>query len=108
MGWNIVCLFFGRLFIIPISLLLIGRILGVLFFSGVMVRVFLSVPRFVHVRSTSSPIRIPVSLRVWSTVDVTFPHPEISMSISCSVGMNGSFVVVMYFGGVHVICLCRR
>jgi len=95
--------FFGRLFIIPISLSLIGRIRGLLFFSGVIDRTLRSVSRSSHVRSTSSPIRIPVSFRVCITVESIFPVLAMSRSISCSVGMNGSCVVAMYFGGVHVI-----
>jgi len=63
-GWKIVGLFLGKLLIMPMSLLLTGRIRGLLFFSGVMFSVRLSVSRFIHSRSTSSPIRIPVSLSV--------------------------------------------
>ena len=90
--WKIVSLFFGRLFIMPISLLLTGRIRGLLPLIGVIVSVFLSVSKSLHLRSMSSPMRIPVSLRVCSTVDVIRPVADMSRSISCSVGMNGSLV----------------
>jgi len=94
-GWNIVLCTFGRLFIIPISLSLMGSILGLLPFSGVMLRVFLSVSRSLSVNCVSSPMRIPVSLRHWSTADRTLPEPDMSRSISCSVGMNGSFAFMV-------------
>ena len=94
-----------RLFIIPISLSDIGRILGLLPFSGVIFIVLRCTSRSSAVSCVNSPILIPVSLSVCRIVAVSFPHDAIRMSISCSVGMNGSFCTVTYRGGFHVICL---
>ena len=88
------------------SLSLIGRIRGLLPFIGVMFTVFRFVSMSLGASKTSSPILIPVSFSIWRTVDVTVPVPDMSKSISCSVGMNGSFSVIWYFGGIHVMCWC--
>ncbi len=90
------------------SLSLIGRIRGLLPFSGVMFTIFRSVSMSVAVNCVSSPILIPVSLSVCSMAASILLLPAISMSISCSVGMNGSFSLVVYFGGVHVFPMKRR
>lgn len=93
--WNSV-VYFARwslcsVVIIPISLSLIGRILGLLPFSGVIDIVLRWMSISSGLSCVSSPIRIPVSFSVCSTVAVSFPHEAINWSISSSVGMNGSF-----------------
>lgn len=81
--WSFVIMF--------MSLSLIGRMRGLLPFSGVMFNVLRWVSRSVGLSCVSSPIRIPVSFSVCSMVAVWYPHEAISWSISSSVGMNGSF-----------------
>jgi len=91
MSWlNMCSVFLLNLFSMSISLLLIGRILGLLPFSGVMFKVFCCVLRSIHFSIVASPMRIPVSFSVWSSVAVRSPHDAISWSISVSIGMNGS------------------
>jgi len=111
-GWNRVLYLArrscGRLFIIPSSLSERGNILGLLPFSGVMLIVLRWVSRSRGVSIISSPILMPVSFSIWSTADSFGPEPDISKSISSSVGMNGSFAVARYFGGFHGIFLCRK
>ena len=77
---------------------------GLLPLDGVMLIVFCSVDMSVHVSFVASEIRMPVSLSVWSSVAVRFPHDAISWSISVSVGMNGILFSVVMCGFVHVIC----
>ncbi len=72
-----------------------GKIRGLLPFSGVMDRVFLAVSKSIHWSLVSSPMRMPVSLSVCKTAAVTLPHPEINMSISCSVGMKGNLATIL-------------
>jgi hypothetical protein len=79
----------------------IGRILGLLPFSGVMFTVFCCRFVSVHFSVFASPILMPVSFSVWSSVEVVFPVDAISWSISCSVGMNGSLSCFLYFGACH-------
>ena len=65
MSWlNMCSVLRVSLFSISINLLLIGRILGLLPFSGVTFNVFCCVFRFIHFSIVASPIRIPVSLSV--------------------------------------------
>ena len=91
------------------SLSLIGRIRGLLPFSGVIFTIFRSVSMCVVVSCVSSPILIPVSFSVCSMAANILLLPAMSMSISCSVGMNGSFWLIAYFGGVHVFPMeCRN
>jgi len=51
----------------------------------------------------ASPIRAAVSLMYWSSVAVFCLLAEIRLSISISVGMNGSGISLVYFGDVHVL-----
>jgi len=81
----------GRFLIMLISLSLIGRIRGLLPFSGVMFTVLRSVSMSIGINCVSSPILMPVSFSICSIVDSIEPHDAIKRSISCSVGMNGSF-----------------
>ena len=48
-------------------------------------------------------MRDAVSLRYWRSVAVFCLLAEIRLSISISVGMNGSGDSLVYFGGVHVL-----
>ena len=107
-GWNIVCLFFGIWFIMSMSLLGIGSIRGLLPLVGVMLSVFCSVEKSIHLSSTASEMRMAVSFSVWSSVAVRFPHEAISWSISNSVGMNGSLSWIVYFGFFHLISKYAR
>lgn len=106
-GWNIVLyLALGsgfRFLSMAMSLSLIGSILGLLPFSGVIDRVLRSVSRSVGISLVSSPIRIPVSFSVWSMMASFGLECAIKRSISCSVGMNGSFAVGVYCGIIHVL-----
>lgn len=92
----------------PISLSLIGSIRGLLPFSGVIANTLRSVSRCRGVSCVSSPIRIPVSFRVCRMVESFLPVPAMSKSISCSVGMNGSRSIGMYFGAFHGMFLRLR
>jgi len=83
-------------------------ILLLLPFSAVMYIVFLSVSMFVHLVFAISPILAPVSLSICSSVAVFSVPAAIRMSISASVGMNGSVFSSVYFGGVHVLPMCFR
>jgi len=49
----------------------------------------------IHFSMHASPILMAVSLMVCSAVATCFPVPEIKASISCSVGMNGIFSVIV-------------
>ena len=98
MSW----LVFGWLFSMAINFLLIGRILGLLCFSGFMLIVCLCRSMSVHFAVSTSPILAPVSFSICRSVAVLGAAPAISASISCSVGMNGSFVSRLYFGLFHV------
>ena len=91
-----------------ISLSDIGRILGLLPFSGVIFTVFCSVFMSIHFRVWASPILMPVSLSICNSVDSFFPDEAISWSISVSVGMNGSFSSALYLGFSHCIFLNFR
>lgn len=108
LGWNTLSLILGMLFSIAISLLLIGSILLLLPFSAVMYIVFLSESMFTHLVFAISPILAPVSLSICSSVAVFSVPADIRMSISASVGMNGSVFSSVYFGGVHVLPMCFR
>lgn len=85
------------------SLLLIGSILPLLFFDGVMLIVlfgFMSV----HCSFLLSSVLIPVSLSICrSATKSFFVADAIKMSNSCSVGMNGSLSSFLYFGGFHFL-----
>jgi len=96
---------FVNWFSIPISFVLIGSILGLLPFSGLlMCTVFLSVSMSIHCVFNASPILAPVSLRNCSKVAVlSFGADAINWSISCSVGMNGRRSSALYFGGFHFL-----
>ena len=111
-GWNTVLYValgsFGIVASMLISLSEIGRILGLLPFSGVTLTVLRTVSMSIGIILVSSPILIPVSLSICSTVAVTFPLAAISRSISSSVGMNGSRSCGVYLGGFHVTFLCLR
>jgi len=75
---NIPCLVCGSWFSMFRSLSDTGSILGLLFFDGVMLRVFCSVDRSIHWSFTASDILMPVSFSVWSSGAVRFPHDAIS------------------------------
>lgn len=94
-GGNISLLLCGCWFSMSRSLLLIFSILGLLPFAGVMLSVLCSVFRSVHCSIVASEIRIAVSFSVCSSVAMCFPHDDMSMSISISVGMNGMRSCVM-------------
>ena len=107
-GWNMVCLSFGIWFIMSMSLLDILSMRGLLPLVGVMLSVFCSVEKSIHLSFTASDMRMAVSFSVWSSVAVRFPHEAISWSISNSVGMNGSLSWIVYFGFFHLISKCAR
>jgi hypothetical protein len=90
------------------SLSLIGSIRGLLPFSGVTLTVLAWKFMSVHLRLWASPMRAPVSLRIWSMVANLGLHDAISMSISFSVGMNGMCVSALYVGLFHLIPLYLR
>jgi len=96
-----VCL--GMLLSIAISLRLIGSIRLLLPFSAVMLMVRLSWSMCVHCSFSISPILAPVSLSICRSVAVFVPADEIRLSISVSVGMNGSVFSWVYLGFVHVL-----
>jgi len=90
---------------ISMSLDVTLKILGLPFFSGVFnVMVLLPMSICFHVMLFASPALIPVSLSSCRKVAVFFPHPSIKASISCSVGMKGSFRVTLQSGACH-FCL---
>lgn len=86
---NILLFMCGIWFSIPISLLLIGWVLGLLPFSGVMLRVLRSVSMSFHVNFVASPSRAPVSFSICRSAFKGGLLAAISVSASCSVGMNG-------------------
>ena len=95
---------FGSWFIIPISLLLIGRMRGLLPFDGVTVIVFCSLFMSVHLSFVSSSVLMPVSFRICMlTACLWVCADAMSWSISCSVGMNGNLCSVLYLGLSHVL-----
>jgi hypothetical protein len=98
---NIFCWFLGDLFRSAISLSLIGSILGLLRFDGVMVRVLRSVLKSVHWSFISSSVLIPVSFRVKRAVAYFGLDDAIIWSISCSVGMYGYLSSFAYLVLVH-------
>jgi len=85
------------------SLSLMCRSRGLLPFDGVMLSVFCSVDRSVHLSLVASDIRAAVSLSVCSSVAVRFPIEAISWSISVSVGMYGILFSLGMRGFVHVV-----
>ena len=87
---------------------LIGSILGLLPFSGVTFTVFCSVFMSIHFSDCASPILMPVSFSICSSVDSFLPHEAMSWSISVSVGMNGIFSSALYLGFSHCIFLYFR
>ena len=111
-GWNIVLYVargsFGILFIMPISVSLIGSIRGLLPFSGVTFTLFRVKSMSIGCSCVSSPILMPVSFMVRRIAPSIFPHDAIKRSISCSVGMNGSRSFGVYFGAFHLMFLCLR
>ncbi len=90
-----------------ISLLLIGRIRALLPFSGVMRATFRSKSTSLHLSLAASPLLAPVSFRNWRNVARTLPLPEISESMSASVGMKGALSIGLYFGGYHAYILSK-
>jgi hypothetical protein len=109
MSWMNTCSFLlVNLFSMFMSLSFIGRILGLLPFSGVMFMVFCCVLMSFHFILVASPILAPVSFRVSSSVAVRVPHDAISWSISVSVGMNGIFSSIVYFGFFHCLFMVFR
>jgi predicted anti-sigma-YlaC factor YlaD len=62
-----------------------------LFFSGVILTVFVAVSMLEHLSCQASPQRAPVSLSSWRNVAMRLLHAAISWSISVSVGMKGIF-----------------
>ena len=100
--WNTSSLVLSWLFNMATNFLLIGRILGLLCFSGFMLIVCLCRSKSVHCVWSISPIRAPVSLSSCKSVAVLGAAPDIKASISCSVGMNGIGVSRLYLGFSHV------
>ena len=84
------------------SLLLILNIRGLLCFSGVILTVEFTKSMSLHLSFQASPARIAVSFSIWGSAAVFSPHPAISWSISCSVGMNGIFWILRYLGWSHL------
>jgi len=62
----------------------------------------------VHWSFSISPILAPVSLSSCRSVAVFGVPADIRVSISVSVGMNGSPFSCVYFGCVHVLPICFR
>ena len=75
---------------IPLSFSLIGRILGLLPFDGVIDMVLRSVSMSIHLSFINSSVLIPVSFSICRYVAYRLFADDISWSISCSVGMNGN------------------
>lgn len=61
-----------------------------------------------HCSFVASPILAPVSFMSCRAVAKVFDAPLIRLSISCSVGMNGSSVVSVYLGRSHVLFMYFR
>ena len=95
------CRVFWVFFIISMSLRLIGSMHALLPFSGVMVAILRSKSMSLHFSCAASPHLAPVSFRNWRNVASILPLPEISWSMSASVGTNGTLSVGLYFGGCH-------
>ena len=102
---NMCSLVCGYSFSIAVSLSVSGRILGLLPFSGVMFTVLFCRFMSVHFSSCASPILIPVSLSSCRSVASLCLHDAIKMSISDSVGINGSVSSALYFGCSHLSSL---
>jgi hypothetical protein len=98
---NIDSLFLFSWFSIATSLSLIGSIRGLLPFSGVTLIVFLWVSKSIHFNILASPMRTPVSFSSCRSDAVLMFADAIRESISCSVGMNGSFCSFLNFGFSH-------
>ena len=100
---------FGRLFSMAISCVDILSWRGSLPFSGVMLTVLFSKSKSVHSSMKASPHLIPVSLSSCRNTEVFLLHPAIRLFTSPSVGMNGSFLAALYFGGFQVFpCILRK
>lgn len=87
------------------SLGLIGRILGLLPFSGVMLIVLLCVSMSVHLTRSISPILAPVSLSDCRRHAVFGLPALIRVSSSSSVGINGGGACCFQCGRFHVLPL---
>ena len=106
---NTLSVFFGRALSIAASLLEILNIRGLPYFSGSFrVSVWFLKSRSVHFRRQASPYRTPVSLRSWRKAASFLLAPLMSRSSSDSRGMNGSFLMTLHLGGVHVPPLISR
>ena len=98
---NTCSLFWLRLLSIPINLSVIGSILGLLPFDGVMLSSFLCLLTSIHFSLSASLILMPVSFSVCSKVAMRVLHDAISWSNSASVGMNGILSSSLYVGFSH-------
>ena len=85
------------------SFSVIGRIRGLLCFSGVMLMVLRSRSMSIHFSIVASPIRAPVSFSSCRSAALFVPDAVISWSISCSVGMKGILSSGLYVGFSHVL-----
>ena len=92
---------FGSLLISSINLFVIGKILGLLFFSGWILTVLRFVSKSIHSIFDASPALAPVSLSIWRNAEVCLAVPAINWSISSSCGMNGILDSLLYFGFCH-------
>jgi len=93
-------------FSIAISVLDIFNVRALLPFSGQLILICCVLKSMsVHCIEVASPILIPVSYSSCSSVLVVFPVPAISCFTSSSVGKNGSFCGIVFFGFVHSIFL---
>lgn len=86
----------------PTSFGLILKILGLLFFSGVMFTVLVSKSKLSSLQCQISPGLACVSLISCTNVPTLMLSAAISWSISVSLGTKGSFGIAVYVGGVHV------
>lgn len=75
---------------------------GLLFFSGVMFTTLLSKSTSSHLSCQISPHLAPVSFSICRKVAIRLLDPAMSWSISVSLGIKGSFRMVMYTGASQV------
>ena len=87
------------------SLILSWR--GPLPFSGVTLTVLFSKLKSVHLSIQASPALIPVSLSSCKKTAVFLLHEAIRLFTSSSVGIKGSFLTDLYFGGIQVFPSAR-
>ena len=86
---------FGSSFIIAISLLEILSFLELLPFSGVTIMAPSIKSKSIHCSWHASPHQIPVSLSSCRNVAMRLLQPPINWSASDSVGIKGSFLILL-------------